>query len=59
MADDKVHIDPVCGMEVNENNAAGKTDNSGQTYYFCSAECKNRFDINPAEYALSIIPKKG
>jgi P-type Cu+ transporter len=43
--------DPVCGMEVKPDQAAGKSDYSGQTYYFCSNGCKQRFDQNPQVYA--------
>lgn len=47
------HVDPVCGMQVNENEAAGKSQHGGQTYHFCSTECKNTFDKNPAEYTTT------
>jgi YHS domain-containing protein len=43
--------DPVCGMDVNEQNAAGKSQYQGQTFYFCSASCKTKFDQNPQQYA--------
>lgn len=43
-------IDPVCGMEVNEGAAAGKSEYRGVTYYFCSPGCKRAFDQNPAHY---------
>lgn len=34
--------DPVCGMEVDENKAIhAKQD--GRDYYFCSANCKDKF----------------
>jgi YHS domain-containing protein len=42
--------DPVCGMQVNEQQAAGKSEYQGQTYYFCSASCKQQFDQNPERY---------
>ncbi len=45
-----MQTDPVCGMQVNEKQAAGKSQHGGQTYYFCSAECKNTFDKNPSQY---------
>ena len=45
------HTDPVCGMQVDEQNAAGKSDYQGQTYYFCSQGCKKSFDQNPQQYA--------
>jgi YHS domain-containing protein len=43
--------DPVCGMDVDEKTAAGKSDYKGQTYYFCSPGCKRTFDQNPEKYA--------
>ncbi|HEY1404639.1 MAG TPA: YHS domain-containing protein [Pyrinomonadaceae bacterium] len=45
------HRDPICGMQVDEQNAAGKSEHGGQTYYFCSAGCKTKFDENPEQYA--------
>ncbi len=44
-------IDPVCGMQVEEQNAAGQSDYQGKTYYFCSQGCKNKFDQNPEQFA--------
>lgn len=43
--------DPVCNMDVNPNQAAAKSENGGQTYYFCSNGCKQKFDQNPSQYA--------
>ncbi len=43
--------DPVCNMDVNEQNAAASSQHQGQTYYFCSQECKQKFDRNPDQYA--------
>ena len=42
--------DPVCGMDVDEKNAAGKSEHNGQQYYFCSTQCKQQFDQNPNQY---------
>ncbi len=30
-----MQIDPICGMQVDENTAQYKTDYKGKTYYFC------------------------
>lgn len=46
-----MQTDPVCGMQVDEQKAAGQSEHQGQTYYFCSPGCKRKFDENPAEYA--------
>ncbi|HEV8353653.1 MAG TPA: YHS domain-containing protein [bacterium] len=43
--------DPVCGMQVDEKTAAGKSEHKGTTYYFCSEGCKAAFDQNPEQYA--------
>jgi Cu+-exporting ATPase len=43
-------MDPVCGMQVDEQTAAATSEHEGQTYYFCSAGCKTRFDQNPEQY---------
>ena len=48
---DPMTKDPVCGMQVNEQSAAGKSDYGGKTYYFCSPACKSRFDKTPETYA--------
>jgi Cu+-exporting ATPase len=42
--------DPVCGMDVDEKNTAGKSEYKGQTYYFCSLGCKTSFDNEPQKY---------
>lgn len=42
--------DPVCGMEVDPKTAAGKSEYKGQTFYFCSAGCKQAFDKAPEKY---------
>src|SRR2546428_226144 len=36
--------DPVCGMDVEENEAKHSSTVSNIKHYFCSAECKSRFD---------------
>ena len=33
-------LDPVCKMEVNPASAAAQSEYEGQTFYFCSADCK-------------------
>ena len=42
--------DPVCTMTIDEKKAAGKSEYNGKTYYFCSAGCKTKFDVNPGVY---------
>ncbi|HSK73494.1 MAG TPA: HAD-IC family P-type ATPase, partial [Pyrinomonadaceae bacterium] len=43
-------IDPVCGMSVAPETAAGKYDFEGETYYFCSTGCLNKFRQNPSVF---------
>ena len=45
-----ISIDPVCGREVDEARAAGKTTYTGVVYYFCSKECQKLFAQAPGEY---------
>ncbi len=46
----KSHKDPVCGMTVNTDRAAGKFDYRGETYYFCNPGCLDKFSKNPDFY---------
>ena len=36
--------DPVCGMMVDESKTNLSTTYKNKTYYFCSQECKRKFD---------------
>ncbi len=50
---------PVCGMEVNiaKAKAVGLTSEfQGQTYYFCAAEDKTKFDAQPTKYTMKSSP---
>ncbi len=42
--------DPVCGMQVEESEAAGKAEHEGKTYYFCGEGCKRKFEEKPEQY---------
>lgn len=44
--------DPVCGMQIDPQKAAGKSEYQGQTYYFCSEDCKKAFQAEPSRYAM-------
>lgn len=48
-------LDPVCGMTVDPDRAAGSFEYKGQTYYFCSTHCLHRFRENPESF-LNKIP---
>jgi Cu+-exporting ATPase len=42
--------DPVCGMSVEPESAAGSYRHEGQTYYFCSKSCLEKFQAEPAKF---------
>jgi Cu+-exporting ATPase len=42
--------DVVCGMDVDPETAAAKSEHGGTTYYFCSEGCKLEFDANPGKF---------
>jgi len=43
-------IDPVCGMKVDPATAAGKVVRGAETFYFCSAGCRAKFEADPERY---------
>jgi len=44
--------DPVCGMAVDETQAAATSAYKGKTYYFCAQSCKEKFDQSPEKYLI-------
>ncbi|HUA17338.1 MAG TPA: heavy metal translocating P-type ATPase [Bryobacteraceae bacterium] len=42
--------DPVCGMSVDPEKAAGKSTYHGKTYYFCSKGCVAKFEADAEKY---------
>jgi len=43
-------IDPVCGMTVDTSKAAGSFSHGGETYFFCSLHCLERFRTDPESF---------
>jgi Cu+-exporting ATPase len=43
--------DPVCGMEINPQNAAATTAYQGETFYLCRVKCQEQFNQNPQRFA--------
>ncbi len=43
-------IDPVCGMKVRPETAAGSMEHGGRTWYFCGQGCLKKFQVEPARY---------
>jgi Cu+-exporting ATPase len=44
------HKDPVCGMTVDPGKAAGRAEHGGETFYFCSGRCAERFSKEPGKF---------
>jgi YHS domain-containing protein len=42
--------DPVCGMQIEPERAAGAVEFQGVAYYFCSESCRRQFEADPAKY---------
>lgn len=49
-------VDPVCGMTVEPDRAAGHAEHAGETYYFCSRHCLDRFRAQPTQYMTKAAP---
>ena len=43
-------LDPVCGMTVDPQRAAGSSTYQGKTYHFCSKGCIAKFEADPEKY---------
>ena len=44
--------DPVCGTKMKAAEAKFKSEYAKKTYYFCSADCRAKFDQAPEEYVV-------
>jgi P-type Cu+ transporter len=44
------HRDPVCGMTVSDTDDAFAYEFEGNRYYFCSRNCRERFEADPEKY---------
>src|SRR5512143_3766532 len=42
--------DPVCGMEIDLADAVGSHEYKGETFYFCSRSCLERFKEDPEQF---------
>jgi Cu+-exporting ATPase len=49
-ADGRTAVDPVCGMKVNPDTTAHRTELDGQPFFFCSAGCKAKFEADPQKH---------
>tara|TARA_R100001377_G_scaffold36904_2_gene20542 strand:+ start:299 stop:607 length:309 start_codon:yes stop_codon:yes gene_type:complete len=60
-AEKKLFYDPVCGLEVADDEGYGKLQD-GNFYRFCSKQCLDEFDEKPENFIeqkniVSIVPK--
>ena len=51
-AQDTDHLDPVCGMTVDQHAGYGKM-HEGRLYRFCSRACLDKFEADPTRYAAA------
>ncbi len=42
--------DPVCGMEITEDEEAGRLEYQGTVYHFCNTSCLEKFKAEPEKY---------
>jgi Cu+-exporting ATPase len=50
--------DPVCGMWVDPHTSEHRAEHNGQSYYLCSAGCREKFLADPAHYLDPSIAAK-
>ena len=43
-------VDPVCGMTVDPETSKHRMEYRGETYHFCSAGCRTKFEAAPQQY---------
>ncbi len=55
---ERVNIDPVCGMTVDPEHAAGSFEYEGETFYFCSTHCLHRFRQDPKQFLQNDLLKE-
>ena len=46
-------LDPVCGGKVNPEKTKHTSHVGEEVYYFCSTECRARFESDPEKYAAN------
>ncbi len=51
--------DPVCGMQIEEKDAAVVRQIGGRSFYFCSEACVAKFEADPGRYGAAETRKVG
>jgi P-type Cu+ transporter len=49
--------DPVCGMTVDPTTAKHRIEHAGQTYFFCSQRCQDKFASDSSQYLAQARPQ--
>ena len=55
-ASPELHHDPVCGMDIEAQDAAGTVEHDGRLYYLCSNSCVEKFKSDPERYLQPQAP---
>ena len=50
------HVDPVCSMRITGVAAAQVIEHAHRKIYFCSEDCRARFEADPALYLTGVAP---
>jgi YHS domain-containing protein len=48
-----MYLDVVCNTEIDEKTAKYRSVYNAKRYFFCSPECKRKFDLIPVMYVRS------
>jgi YHS domain-containing protein len=48
--EEDILTDPVCGMRLRRSDVQGQADYRGHPYYFCSTECREKFERKPEDF---------
>ena len=48
------NVDPVCGKRLMERDPQRSSEVDGQLVFFCSRECRRRFETEPDQYAAPL-----
>ncbi len=57
-ADAMTAKDPVCGMTVNLDAGKLSREHKGETYYFCSQKCHDKFVADPESFLSGVHKDK-
>lgn len=48
--DEDAALDPVCSMRISRSQAVSNHNFNGHPYFFCSSQCADQFNANPATF---------